>query len=212
MSTAVVIALLILFASKEQAWAQDGIQPANVAAETILERRVSFSADDAEENLDTGSVSTVNGDLELGFDGAISQTVGMRFRTIDIPPGATIVNAYLQFTVVTGTLPSANTADLTIRGEAVDNAVIFDVTASSISSRPKTTASVAWQPPNWLTEAESGPAQMSTDISAVIQEIINRPGWSSGNSLALFITGTGSRRAGVLQRKSDQSSTLAHYL
>jgi hypothetical protein len=29
----------------------------------------------------------------------------------------------------------------------------------------------------------------------VIQEIVNRPGWASGNSLVLLITGSGTRTA-----------------
>jgi hypothetical protein len=36
---------------------------------------------------------------------------------------------------------------------------------------------------------------MSEDIKTIVQEIVNRPGWSSGNSLAFIITGTGTRTA-----------------
>ena len=40
-----------------------------------------------------------------------------------------------------------------------------------------------------------GPAQRSPDIAATIQEVVNRPGWTSGNALALIITGSGRRTA-----------------
>ncbi len=33
------------------------------------------------------------------------------------------------------------------------------------------------------------------DLSAVIQEMVDRPGWASRNSLALIIAGTGHRTA-----------------
>ena len=40
---------------------------------------------------------------------------------------------------------------------------------------------------------EAGPYQQTPDIASVIQEIVDRAGWRSGNSLALIITGTGNK-------------------
>jgi hypothetical protein len=42
---------------------------------------------------------------------------------------------------------------------------------------------------------EAGPDQQTPDLSPVIQEIVDRPGWSSGNALAIIITGSGKRVA-----------------
>jgi hypothetical protein len=42
-------------------------------------------------------------------------------------------------------------------------------------------------------QAESD--QRTTDIAPIIQEIVNRPGWSSGNSLVIIVSGTGERVA-----------------
>lgn len=53
----------------------------------------------------------------------------------------------------------------------------------------------SWSPPPWTTKGEAGPDQRTPDITPVIQEIVNRPGWASGNSLALIITGAGKRTA-----------------
>ncbi len=41
----------------------------------------------------------------------------------------------------------------------------------------------------------AGPDQRTPDLSAVIQEVVNRPGWASGNAIAVIITGTGKRVA-----------------
>ncbi|UCG63843.1 MAG: metallophosphoesterase, partial [Deltaproteobacteria bacterium] len=160
-------------------------------APQILEIRVSASTDDAEEG-SSGSMNLTSSDLELIYDGS-DQTVGMRFNGLDIPPGATISNAYIQFQV-DETAPSDPT-DLTIQAEAIDDAPTFTNTVGNISSRATTTASVYWSPVPWTTVGEAGPDQQTPNIAAVIQEIVDRPGWSSGNSLVIIITGTGERVA-----------------
>ena len=156
---------------------------------TITEVRVAASSDDAEE--ESGSISLSSSDLELVYDGG-DQTVGMRFNGVEIPQGAAIVYAYVQFQVdETG----SGETSLTIQGQDNDNATTFTYATGDISSRPRTTASVSWSPPPWTTVGEAGLDQRTPDIGAVIQEIVNRSGWSSGNSLAIIITGTGERTA-----------------
>ena len=60
-----------------------------------LDVRLAASADDAEERA-TGIVNLTSGDLELVHD-ADDQTVGLRFAGVNVPPGATIVHAPVQF-------------------------------------------------------------------------------------------------------------------
>jgi hypothetical protein len=91
----------------------------------------------------------------------------------------------------------ANTVatDVRIQGQADDNAATFTNTSFNISTRPRTVADVQWAPPAWNTVGERGPDQQTSDVTAVIQEIVNRPGWAAGNALALIVTGTGERTA-----------------
>ena len=138
------------------------------------------------------SVDLNSSDLELVYDRGGDQTVGMRFNGLTIPQGATISNAYVQFEA-DETHSGATT--LTIQGEDVDDAVTFVAVDGSISSRPKTAAAVPWSPNPWLTVGEAGPDQQTPDIASVIQEIVDRPSWSDGNSLVIFVTGTGERTA-----------------
>ena len=156
---------------------------------TTLDRLVAASRDDGEENA-AGSMFLTGTDLELVFDADL-QTVGMRFTGVDIPQGATIVNAYLQFTA--DEIQSELTS-LTIKGQAADTAGTFTFTAGNISTRPRTTASVSWSPNPWQYIGESAMDQRTPDLSPIIQEIVNRPGWAR-KSLALIITGTGHRTA-----------------
>ncbi len=108
-------------------------------ANTIVDVRVAASTDDAEENTDTGAVSRTSTDLELITDGSKNQLIGIRFTGLNIPPGAVIVNAYLQFTVDE---VSTGAAALTITGEDTDDALTFSSTDGDISSRATTDATV----------------------------------------------------------------------
>jgi hypothetical protein len=165
------------------------LTPARAGAVTT-EIRVAANTDDAEER-DTGSMHRSSSDLELVFDKG-DQTVGMRFNGVNIPRAATITNAYLQFKV--DEINSGATS-LTIEGEDIDDAVTFSSSKRNISSRPRTTAAVSWSPPPWTTKGETGPDQRTPNIASTIQKIVDRPGWSNGNSLVIIITGTGERTA-----------------
>jgi hypothetical protein len=169
-------------------------KPSSGGEVTTVEVRVAASSDDAEERA-SGSMSLTSPDLELVYDDYIdagNQKVGIRFTGVDIPEGATIVNAYVQFQVDE---TSSVATSLTIVGEDIDDAETFTSTSRDISSRVKTTANVPWSPVAWNTVGQAGPDQRTPDVSQIIEEIVGRPGWSSGNSLAVIITGTGERVA-----------------
>jgi VCBS repeat-containing protein len=175
----------------------------NVEGLNTLEVRVAASTDDAEEDA-SGSVDLTSSDLEMVFDGS-DQTVGMRFNGITVPPGATILSAYIQFQA--DETQSVATS-LTLQGEATDNATTFDNVDWNISSRSRTSTSVSWSPVSWNTVGEAGANQRTPDISSLIQEIVNRSGWASGNSLAIIITGTGERVAESYNGTSNAAPLL----
>ena len=158
----------------------------------VVDARVASGNDDAEERLADNNMYLNSSDLELTEDGTGSQLIGMRFTGLAIPQGATIVNAHLQFKVDEIT---TGAVDLTIRGQAADNAAVFSSAAGNISSRALTATSVAWSPSDWTTVGESGAAQRTPDLAAVVQEIVSRAGWVSGNALAMIVSGTGRRTA-----------------
>ncbi len=157
----------------------------------VLERQIASSNDDAEERAN-GDTRLRSSDLEMAFDGGGNQTVGLRFTDLTIPPGAEITSAIIQFTAdEVNTEPTA----LTVRAQAADNALTFNSPDFDLSSRPTTTSQVAWNPPAWNSVGESGLAQQTPDLKSVLQEVVNRPGWASGNAAVFLITGTGERTA-----------------
>ena len=158
---------------------------------TAIQSRVVASADDAEEFPNT-VVDLTSGDLELVVDGSRVQTVGMRFRALAIPPGAHITRAWVQFDVDD---VQTGPVSLTIQGQAADDAPAFAKVKRNVSSRVKTASSVGWVPPPWPVVDVAGAAQQTPDLAPVIQEIVGRPGWASGNALVLIVNGTGVRTA-----------------
>jgi hypothetical protein len=155
--------------------------------------QVVTGSDDAEETLSTHAVNLTSTDLELVIDSSL-QMVGVRFQNVAIPKNATISAAYIQFTDKTGEDLNTNPISLTLQGQAADTAETFTTGSSNISSRPDTAASVTWVPPTWA-DAAAGPDQRTPDLKSIVQEIVNRAGWASGNAMAFTITGSGSRRA-----------------
>ncbi len=170
-----------------------------------FETRVAGDNDDAEERLSNGDMYRSSSDLELVRDGSRDQLVGMRFRNVSIPQGAVIANAYIQFTVDE---TDSGTANLTFHGHDTDDAPYFSSSDDDISDRPTTSASVAWSPPAWTSVGAAGADQRTPNLASIIQEIVDRGGWDSGNDLVLIVSGTGERTA----ESRDGSSSKAPLL
>jgi hypothetical protein len=158
---------------------------------TTVEKRIAASADDAEQGA-SGGVDVDSSDLEIVADGGDVQTIGLRFGGLAIPPGAPIVAAWIQFQ--TDEVSTAATS-LVLQGEASDNAAPYTSGTNNVGARPRTAASVTWTPPAWNLVGEAGAAQRTPDLSALVQQVVNRGGWLSGNAMAFVITGSGTRVA-----------------
>jgi hypothetical protein len=102
---------------------------------------------------------------------------------VTIPQGATIVSATLE--LYSGT-HSGETRAYTagIRVENVDNAAAFTCSSGNdIHGRSYWSTTVDWLIPS--DGLPSGQYSSSPDITSLIQQIVNRSGWSSGNYLNL---------------------------
>lgn len=161
-----------------------------------VEVRISSGADDAEE-LANRFLDVASSDLELAVE-RTPQTVGLRFPGVGVPRGATITAAWIQFTVdEAGTAPAA----LTLQGQDAANAAPF-AGAGNISSRPRTTTAVSWTPAPWTVVGAAGVDQRTPDLSSILQPIVSRSDWASGNALAVIVTGTGTRTAESFEGKA----------
>lgn len=166
--------------------------------------QVSASADDAEEDLGSGAVDLTSSDLELAVEGG-PQLVAVRFRDVGIPRNATVLSAHLQFTTDE---VSAGAVNLNLRGEAADNAPVFLAADGNLSTRPLTAAAVPWSPVDWPTVGEAAAAQRTPNLQAIVQEIVNRPGWVVGNAIVITLSGTGTRVADSFDGSADGAPRL----
>jgi hypothetical protein len=172
----------------------------------MLSIPVAAGEDDAEERIsDGGSVSLASSSLQLVEDGSRLQAVGLRFRNVELPRGAEILSARVHFTADE---VDSGTARLTIEGEASDDADAFDRVDGDVTSRPRTTSSVLWKPAAWTSSGASKAAQRTRDLSELVQEIVDRPGWSLGNALVLIMTGDGTRTARSYDGTPDRAAVL----
>jgi hypothetical protein len=172
-----------------------GLVSINVTLGDVLEIPVAAASDDAEEGVWEGSEGVMEGftstDLELPYEGALSdnepQVVGVRFVDVQIPKGSTIISAYVQFDADDINndyhIPEVH---LLIDGELSPNPVTFDDTPYNITSRPRTAAVVEWDPAQWMETHLRSADEATSDISSIIQEIVNQDGWAGGNALVLF--------------------------
>lgn len=105
-----------------------------------------------------------------------------------IPQGATITSAVIDF--VAGANSSATNAVIAIAAEDADNPTA-PVSQADFAGRARTTAVTAWLPGAWT----AGTPVQSPDISTVIQEVVDRPGFVSGNAIQIFLDDNGSSSA-----------------
>ena len=137
-------------------------------------RIIDHSYNDAEQN--GAAMTRSSDDLDLG-----AEKVGLRFKNINIPANANILEAYIIFTARDN--GSGGTHQTTIRGELNATPFNFNSFDNNISNRTTTTASVLWNIPNF----SAGNAYNTPDITALIQEIVDSTAWLSGGNLALIL-------------------------
>ena len=185
-----------------------------------LERHIAADEDDAEEFRSAtttpyenpeGFVHLNSSTLDLTYDAGFStdQVVGLRFTDIGIPQGANITNAYIQFTA-RGT--NASVVAVEITGQAADNAAPFEANLHNLSNRlSDTVGAVSWTPAPWDTVGAAGEAQQTPDLTEIVQQLVNRPGWQAGNAMVFLITNLGeaeARRAVSHDRDPAQAPLL----
>lgn len=144
------------------------------------------SADDANEVI-SSTVVSING-TTIGFQS--DRLGGVRFPAIEISQGATILAASIQFTA-TNTDTAA--ATISIWGEDADDAAAFAAANANISGRTTTTATLSWIVAPW-TSGDRGVAQRTPNIAPLVQEIVDRGGWASGQDMAFIFQRTEGQR------------------
>lgn len=109
----------------------------------------------------------------------------IRFRNVTVPQGATITAAYI--TLRSGGGNSNTLVRLDIKGNDEDDAV-SPTDASEFDNLSEVSSSVSWQ---GLAAGDFSLVD-TPSISDIIQDIVDRGGWSSGNAMQIMINDDGS--------------------
>lgn len=156
------------------------------AATKRVTSRVASNSDNAEER-SSGLVVNSSTDLELTYDAKRGQqTVGLRFDKVNVPRGAKIERAYIQFTADE---TDTDYLRVLIHGVDTDDARGYKQgKRRDVSARPDTSANVSWTAHKWHKRGERGSRQRTADLSSIVEEITSRKGWQSGNAVAFTIS------------------------
>ncbi|WP_378184119.1 fibronectin type III domain-containing protein [Aquimarina sp. SS2-1] len=153
-----------------------------------IEVAITTGGDDVEER-QNGDLYANSSDLEMVYDSysnAGNQIIGLRFRSLALPKNATITSAYLQFTADESN--SAN-AELEISLHNSNNSPAFS-NSDKVSNRTTFSSKVTWNPNSW-SSGQNGTAQRSPNLKNMVQSLVNKSGWTSGNNASFIIRGKG---------------------
>ncbi|MCB0144559.1 MAG: hypothetical protein KDE50_32055 [Caldilineaceae bacterium] len=154
--------------------------------------------DDAEE-LSTGEVNLRSTDLDMGTEAI----VGLRFSELTLSSCVNIVKAHIDFGAAGG---DSQSTSLSFYGESTGNSDPFMISANNISNRKLTNAQVTWRSiPPWR---EANTIQPSPNLALILQEIVDREDWSSGNAVTFVVKGTGERDARTYDWRSSSAPRL----
>lgn len=169
-------------------------------ADTSISIQVNASNDDAWEYSNNTGFTSTSVYIRLISAGSGSTYGGLVFDNVTIPQGAVITAATLDYYI----FDTYNDMDLYIYANDVDNANNFS-TEADVTSRTKTSHKETEYhydiPIGW---------QKSLDFSDVIEEVTDRAGWVSGNSLCvLLVGGTGWSSSARIMSYDNVSSQAA---
>jgi len=149
------------------------------AAQQVIQ--ISDTNDDASESNST--VTRTGNYIYVRSNTTASTKIhgGFRFPTVAIPQGTVITSATFSGYVYSTTYDDYS---FYVYGNNVDNANNF-LTEQDIDGRTRTSASVP------KSQIGVGTGWKDIDVTAIVNEILQRTGWTSGNSIALLFIGNG---------------------
>jgi PKD repeat protein len=162
--------LLLLFAVSSQ-------------ADTVVDT-IQSSTDDASLNNTTFSTTATTISIGNTYDSDFDLTTiygsFFRFTALSLAQGADIDSAFISLRASANR--TGTTCNATIKGEDTADAATFS-NKTDYDARIRTTASVSWSPGSWTANTR----YLTPNIGTIIQEIVDRGDWSSGNDLVVFI-------------------------
>ena len=119
--------------------------------------------------------------------------VGMRWKDVQVPRGATITYAELQTYPFPGGILAPNWIDIDITcfGMAYDDVAPWPLSGvtDGPDQRTRTVSPIRPAQGSPFGGQMNDPHDWRMDFSSIVQQITDRPGWAKGNALALVVSG-----------------------
>ena len=147
------------------------IKATHASAQEITET-VAETADDGFEAIGTALATN---QVAAGIVSSMEINGFLRFQGLAIAQGTPITQALLKL----GVIDVAGTPNTTVYGVDEDDAAAFADPGNLPSNATRTAASTVFTP--------TGRGLASIDVTAIVQEIIDRAGWGSGNDIAFVM-------------------------
>lgn len=165
-------------------------------------KRIDADIRDVDSNFDGGSWASGVGAYSLGNPGLVTRNISLRFTSVNIPNASVINSAKITFRG-TSTGSGLNVV-IKIEGVDQDNTGEF-VTSPEDTARTRThtTANVGWT----ITSQTAGADKDTSDIKTIVQEIVDRAGWASGNAMAFWLSDNGSTSGDYVDFEDYSTST-----
>jgi hypothetical protein len=167
-------------------WALFVDHDASAAIPTVT-ANVTASADDARSD-DLGNYSSTEQSSLVGAGYQRPNVNGYRFNGLAIPPGAIIDT--VSFSLVKQG-DQWQQLQVTLAFEMTDSSAVFSRNAAP-AARPRTVATSTVSDNLQRTNGTRYTLGSPAGVAAALQEVINRPGWKSGNSVAVIAYGAAS--------------------
>ncbi|MFK7924045.1 MAG: Ig-like domain-containing protein, partial [Bacteroidia bacterium] len=164
---------------------------------------ISSGGNDVEENA-AGLMDLRNEALAM-IDKNGSQQIGLRFERPNIFPGASITDAYIQYTA--DTIQTASTL-LFFEVENAFPSAAFSNQANDVSSRSYQTGIVSWNVPAWSNVGDATTDQQTPDLTSQIDQYINNPAYQFNQAITYRVSGSGLRTARAYDQKSGDQAVL----
>lgn len=162
---------------------------------TTLNLQMGASADDGQQHSGTSDQARApTGSGVVVLNDAIMQPGGhglnnmwcaiFRFTGVTIAQGSTINSANFILTPQATWNAGANVIKYYVSAQASDNPAALTTASGSFinATRPRSTAFAVW-----LQTAVVVDVEQSVSVTAIVQEIVNRAGFASGNALAIIL-------------------------
>ncbi len=141
--------------------------------------------DDAGQIVSTNVVNLTNTTYLMGVTASQYDLVGFRFISVTVPQAGTVRRAVIRVNMAS---IASTTKAVSIAAQAADNAAAFTTTGDDLGARTLTTAEAAA-----LSRIDDMPdGYYEFDVTASVQAVINRAGWSSGNAVVIMFSTTDS--------------------